>query len=239
MHGDFFSTVGEIIKYGGSTFAAPVAMSIYTTTDGFFIDNFVGTDALGAMALIFTVSLIFTALSTLVETGGSAVVSEKIGAGKKFLAERIMQSNYVFAVVIVIIVAIVGNIFVEPLLHALANTPAEYRIIDLAVDFLRITLCGAPFLLTISLTGAFMRCIGQPTHVFYLVSSTSLANIILDALLIIVFSLGMTGAAVAFLLIESFLRSKELSLKKFLIEGAGLFGEFQRGDKFQRQSRLD
>lgn len=202
MHGDFFSTVGEILKYGGSTFAALVAMSIYTTTDGFFIGNFVGTDGLGAMALIFPVTLIFTALTTLVETGGSSVVSEKIGAGKKFLAERIMCSNYVFAIAVGVILAVVGNIFVEPLLHALASTPDEYRIIDFAVGFLRITLCGAPFLLTISLTGAFMRCVGQPTHVFYLVGTTALVNIILDALFIVGFAFGMTGTAVATLIAQ-------------------------------------
>lgn len=202
MRDDFFSTIGEILKYGGSTFAALVAMSIYTTTDGFFIGNWVGTDGLSAMALIFPVTLIFTAMTTLVETGGSAVVSEKIGAGKKFLAERIMRANYVFAIAVGVILAVVGNIFIEPLLHALAKNPDEYRIIDLAIGFLRITLCGAPFLLTISLTGAFMRCVGQPTHVFYLVGTTALVNIILDASFIIGFGWGMTGAAVATLIAQ-------------------------------------
>ena len=83
MREDFFSTIGEIIKYGGSTFAALVASCIYTTTDGFFIGNWVGTDGLEAMALVFPVTMLFTALSKLFEIGGSAVVSEKIGAGQK------------------------------------------------------------------------------------------------------------------------------------------------------------
>lgn len=202
MQEDFFSTIGEIIKYGGSTFAALVAMSIYTTTDGLFIGNWVGTDGLEAMALVYPVMMIFLALSTLFETGGSAVVSQIIGENKKALAEKIMRSNYVCALVVGIIVAVVGNIFIESLLQILVDSPDEKHIVDLAISFLRISLCGLPFLLTVYLTGAFMRCIEKPAHVFYLVGSTSLANIILDALFIIGFGWGMQGAALATVLAQ-------------------------------------
>lgn len=202
MREDFFSTICEIIKYGGSTFAALIAMSIYTTTDGFFIGNWVGEEGLEAMALIFPITMIFAAIGTLLETGGSAVVSQIIGEGKKTLAEKVIRSNYVFAFVIGIIVAIVGNIFIEPLLGMLSDSPDERRIVDLAISFLRISLCGLPFLLMVYLTGAFMRCIDKPSHVFYLVGSTSLINIILDALFIIVFGWGMRGAALATVLAQ-------------------------------------
>ena len=202
MRDDFFSIIGEILKYGGSTFAALVAMSIYTTTDGFFIGNWVGEEGLEAMALIYPITMIFAALGTLFETGGSAVVSEKIGEGKKQLAEKIMRANYVYAVILGAIFAIVGNIFIEPILHMLASSPEEYRIIDLAIGFLRISLCGVPFLLTIYLTGAFMRCVEKPTHVFYFVGTTSLANVILDALFVVLFGWGMQGAAFATLLAQ-------------------------------------
>ena len=42
-----------------------------------------------------------------------------------------------------------------------------------------------------------MRCIEQPTHVFYFVGSTAATNIVLDALFIIEFGWGMSGAAIA------------------------------------------
>ena len=229
MRDDFFSTIGEIIHYGGATFAALVATSVYMATDGFFIGNWVGVDALEAMALIFPATMAFTAIAVLFETGGSAVVSEQIGAGRKQLAEKIMRSNYLCAAVVGIIVAVVGNIFVESLLKFLANSPEEYHVIDLAVSFLRITLCGVPFLIVIYMTGAFMRCIGRPAHVVCLVGSTSLANIILDALFIIVFGWGMEGAASATVLAQilgaliTFWYFK-FSRQKFSSAGFGNFG---------------
>ncbi len=197
MKDDFFSIVTEIIKYGGSTFAALVAMSIYTSTDGFFIGNWVGAEGLEAMALIYPITMIFTALGTLFETGGSAVVSEKIGEGKKQLAEKIMRANYVYAIILGVIFVIIGNLLIKPLLYSIVDSPEEYQIADLAISFLRITLCGLPFLLMIYLTGAFMRCVDKPMHVFYFVGLTSITNVILDALFIIVFGWGMEGAALA------------------------------------------
>ena len=202
MQGNFLSIISEVLKYGGATFAALVAMSIYTTTDGFFIGNWIGTDGLEAMALIFPVTLAFSALGFLFEIGGSAVVSEKIGMNQKSLAEKIMRTNYVFVVVTGLIIAFVGNIFIDSILNFLSEKPNEQYIISLAISFLRISFWGLPFLLIIYLTGAFMRCIDKPVHVFYLVGITSLANIILDALFIVVFNFGIEGAASATLLAQ-------------------------------------
>lgn len=199
---NFFSTVGEIIKYGGSTFAALITVSLYTATDGFFIGNWVGRDGLEAVALIYPVSLIIGAFCILFETGGSAVISEKIGANKTQLAEKIMRSNYAFAIFLGTIVSIVANIFIEPLLQSLASGSEELHIVNLAISFLRISLCGIPFLLVFYMTGAFMRCIGQPTHVLYLTGTGALINIILDALFIVVFGWGMQGAAAATLIAQ-------------------------------------
>lgn len=187
---NFLSTLGEIIKYGGTTFAALVATSIYTTTDGIFVGNWIDTDALEAMALVFPVTTAFAAIGMLFEVGSSAIVSEKIGSNKNSLAEKIMRLNYAVAFIFGVIIAIAGNIYIEPLLKMLSDTSEGQHIIEMAVSFLRITFCGLPFLLTIILTGAFMRCIEKPTHVFYLFGTVSLTNIILDALFIIVFGWG-------------------------------------------------
>ncbi|MBR6012455.1 MAG: MATE family efflux transporter [Selenomonadaceae bacterium] len=195
MSEDFVSTIKEILKYGGSTFAALIVMSVYTTTDGLFIGNFIGTNGLAAMALIYPVTIIFIAIGTLFETGGSAVVASVIGENKKDTAEKIMRTNYFTAIIVGIIIAVVGNIFVEDFLKFLSDNPEEFLIIDLAVSYLRITLCSVTFSIMIYMTGAFMRCIGQPSHVAYLMCTTVVINIILDALFIIVFGWGMEGAA--------------------------------------------
>lgn len=197
MRGDFSSTIAEIIKYGGSTFAALMAGCVYTMTDAFFIGNWIGTDGLEAVALAYPVTIIFASLGVLFETGASAVVSEKIGAGDIPLAEKIMRTNYICGLGVGVLFVIAGHFFIEPMLALLADGPEEYRVVELTVGFLKITLCGVPFLLTIYLTSTFMRCTERPTHVFYFMGTTAAINVILDALFIIDFNWGMKGAAAA------------------------------------------
>lgn len=204
MQDNFFSTVGEIVRYGGATFAALAAMSIYTTTDGLFVGNWIGNDGLAALALVYPVTIFFMAVGVLFETGGSAVVSQAIGEGKKNLAEKIMRSNYVCVIAVGTVIAVVGSIFIEPVLKITADNADEFRIIEMAVSFLRISLCGFPFLLTTYVTGAFIRCVEKPLHVFYLICMTSLMNIILDALFIVGFGWGMEGAASATVIAQIF-----------------------------------
>ena len=96
MNEDFFSTVKEIIKYGGSTFAALVVTSVYMMTDGFFIGNFVGTEALAAMALIYPVVMIFIALRFLKQEAVRLFLKKSVRIKKillKKLCVQIMSSH--------------------------------------------------------------------------------------------------------------------------------------------------
>lgn len=194
---DIGGIIRDIISYGGSTFAALVAASIYTMTDEYFIGNYVGRDGLGAMALVFPVTLIFTALGTLVEIGGSAVVSEMIGKGRRAEAEAVIRGNYLYVGVFAVVIAVAGNFLAKPLLQSLSDTPDEWHIVGYAVSYLKIILWGMPFLLAGVLTQGFMRCIEKPRHVLYLIFTTSMTNVVLDALMMAVFGMGMEGAALA------------------------------------------
>ena len=195
-------TVREILRYGGSTFAALVAVSVYTMTDMYFIGNYVGQDGLGAMALAYPVTLIFTALGTLVEIGGSAVVSELFGKGRRDEAEAAMRGSYLYVAAIAVFLAAVGHLVIGPVLVFLSSDPSEQHIIGHAESYLTVVLWGVPFLLAMTLTQAFMRCIEKPNHVFLLIVAAAMTNVALDALFVAGLGMGMQGAATATLLSE-------------------------------------
>ena len=195
--------VRDIISYGGSTFAALVAVSLFYITDEYFIGNFVGRDGLSAMALAFPVTLIFTSLATLVEVGSSAVVSELIGKGRRDEAEATMRGNYLYIVILALVLAALGHLFIEPILRILPDHPSDLHIFDYAMAYLKIVLWGVPFLIVMTLTETFMRCIGKPRHVFFLVSTCALANVLFDILFMVLLGWGMEGAALATLLSEA------------------------------------
>lgn len=75
-------TLKNIMKFAVPTIAMSVFMSFYTMVDGLFVSNLIGTDALSAINLTAPVIQLVTAVSTMLATGGSAVIMRKMGEQK-------------------------------------------------------------------------------------------------------------------------------------------------------------
>ena len=76
-------TLGNIMKFAVPTIAMTVFMSFYTMVDGLFVSNLIGTEALSAINLTAPVISLVTAISTMLATGGSAVIMRKMGGGRQ------------------------------------------------------------------------------------------------------------------------------------------------------------
>ncbi len=76
-------TLQNILKFAIPTIAMTVFMSFYTMVDGLFVSNLVGTDALSAINLTAPIISLVTAVSTMLATGGSAVIMKKMGEQKE------------------------------------------------------------------------------------------------------------------------------------------------------------
>ena len=75
-------TLKNIFKFVVPTIAMTVFMSFYTMVDGLFVSNLIGTKALSAINLTAPVIQLVTAISTMLATGGSAVIMKKMGEQK-------------------------------------------------------------------------------------------------------------------------------------------------------------
>ena len=75
-------TLRNILKFAVPTVAMTVFMSFYTMVDGLFVSNLIGTDALSAINLTAPLIQLVTAISTMLATGGSAVIMKKMGERK-------------------------------------------------------------------------------------------------------------------------------------------------------------
>ena len=75
-------TLRNILKFAVPTIAMTMFMSFYTMVDGLFVSNLIGTDALSAINLTAPIIQLVTAISTMLATGGSAVIMKKMGQHK-------------------------------------------------------------------------------------------------------------------------------------------------------------
>ena len=195
-------TLKQILEYGGSTFAALIAASVYTITDEFFIGHAMGIEGLSIMGLAFPVTILAIALNTIAGIGSSAVVSESIGRDETGRSEALMRSNFLYMPILGTLAAAAVILAVDPILATLPGSDSGARIADQAATYLKIYFLGTPFMLIFTLAQTFMRCIDHPRHVFRALAATSGTNIALDALMIFGLGLGVAGAAAATVLTQ-------------------------------------
>ena len=96
-------TLKNILKFAVPTIAMTVFMSFYTMVDGLFVSNLISTDALSAINLTAPVIQLVTAVSTMLATGGSAVIMKKMGEQKQDEAKE----DFTFLIFVNVLVGIV------------------------------------------------------------------------------------------------------------------------------------
>lgn len=74
--------------------------------DGLFVSNLIGTDALSAVNLTAPIISLVTAISTMLATGGSAVIMRKVGEQKATEANE----DFTFLIVVNVIVGLVMSV---------------------------------------------------------------------------------------------------------------------------------
>lgn len=187
-------TLSNILKFAVPTIAMTVFMSFYTMVDGLFVSNLIGTNALSAINLTAPVIQLVTAVSTMLATGGSAVIMKKMGEQK---AEE-AKEDFTFLILVNVAVGIVmcglGYMLMEKIFAGM-NLSAD--VAGYCVEYLsRYLLFTVPILLMNNFT---LYMIASEKATLSLVCSVTggVLNMILDYVLIAGFGMGIGGAAYA------------------------------------------
>ena len=75
-------TFRNMLKFTFPTMIMALIQVLYTTVDGIFVARFVGTDAMAALTLLSPYFSLLFAVSTMLSSGGSAIVMRKMGEQK-------------------------------------------------------------------------------------------------------------------------------------------------------------
>ena len=187
-------TLKNIVKFAVPTIAMTVFMSFYTMVDGLFVSNLIGTDALSAINLTAPVIQLVTAVSTMLATGGSAVIMKKMGEQKTDEAKE----DFTFLIIVNVIVGLVmcaaGYLAMDFIFAGMNLSPA---VEGYCVEYLsRYLIFTVPILLMNNFT---LYMIASEKAVLSLVCSVTggILNMALDYVFIAGLDMGIGGAAVA------------------------------------------
>ncbi len=187
-------TLKNILKFAVPTIAMTVFMSFYTMVDGLFVSNLIGTNALSAINLTAPVIQLVTAVSTMLATGGSAVIMKKMGEQKR---EEAME-DFTFLILVNVIVGFVmcavGYLAMD---HIFAGMSLSADVEGYCVEYLsRYLVFTVPILLMNNFT---LYMIASEKAGLSLVCSVTggVLNMALDYVFIAGFDMGISGAAIA------------------------------------------
>ena len=106
-------------------------MSFYTMVDGLFVSNLIGTGALSAINLTAPVIQVVTAISTMLATGGSAVIMKKMGEQKPKEAKEDFTFLILVNVAVGLVMTMLGYSLMETVFGGMGLVPGSCRLLYL------------------------------------------------------------------------------------------------------------
>ncbi|MBQ2404590.1 MAG: MATE family efflux transporter, partial [Lachnospiraceae bacterium] len=186
------------------TFAIPLLLGnifqyLYNTVDSLVVGNFVGKEALAAVGsttyIINTLVMFFGGISV----GASVIISRYFGAHDDETLHRAIETTMALTFIGSILCTVAG-IALSPLLLRFMDTPED--VLPSSSVYLRIYFGGITGLMVYNMGSGILRAVGDTKRPLYFLIFSSIMNIILDLLFVVVFSLGIAGVAYATVLAQ-------------------------------------
>ncbi len=187
-------TYGKLLRFTFPSIIMMVFTSIYGVVDGFFVSNFVGKSQFTAVNFIMPFLMILGAIGFMFGTGGSAIVAKTMGENKPEKAKEQFSLFVYTSAVCGIIISVLGIILIRPIAVLLG---ADSEILEHCVVYGRVILIALPFYILQYEFQSFFIAAGKPQLGLTTTVVSGVTNMVLDFLLIKVFSLGLVGAAAA------------------------------------------
>lgn len=192
--GNIFS---PLIRFALPVLFALFLQTMYGAVDLLVVGQFGGNLADVYVSAVSTGSQIMQALTVVItglSMGLTVFVGKEIGAGMRERAGKIIGSGiFMFGLIALGVTAVM--LFIAPLLAKIMQAPQEA--FEQTVSYIIICSVGALFIVAYNLVGSIFRGIGDSKMPLITVAIACVLNIAADLLLVAVFKMGASGAAIA------------------------------------------
>ena len=181
-----------ILRFAFPLLIGNLLQQLYNVTDSVIVGQFLGKESLAAVSASFFIYYFIISLVIGIGSGTSVVISQFFGAKEFDKVQKAFSSFFIFMLVAGVLLSIAGIIFAEPMFR-LTNTPED--VIPQAVAYFRIYVGGTFLFVTFNSIISILRGVGESVRPMLFILLTTILNIALDLLFIVVFKWGIEGAA--------------------------------------------
>ncbi|MCR5706973.1 MAG: MATE family efflux transporter [Ruminococcus sp.] len=190
----YASVTRLMLKFAIPSIIGMLVSALYNIVDQLFIGQGVGTNGNAATNIAFPFSTACMALALLLGIGGASCFNLTLGRGDKKRAGFFAGNAITMLILSGIVLSAITLVFLTPLLKFFGS-PDD--VLPYAQEYVRVTALGFPFLILTTGGGHIVRADGSPTITMICNLTGAVINTVLDALFVLGFKWGMTGAAAA------------------------------------------
>ena len=167
---------------------------LYNTVDSVVVGNFIGSDALAAVGSSNSLINLIIGMFMGIGTGAGVIISQYYGADEKQKLHWAVHTTMALSMIGGFLLIALG-LFLSPLILVLMGTPES--VMPGSVAYLRIFFCGSLFNLVYNMGSGVLRAVGDSKRPLIFLCISSVINIVLDLLFVVVFHMGTAGVGYA------------------------------------------
>lgn len=184
----------QIIKFSFPILCGNIFQQLYNMVDSLVIGNFVGKESLAAVSSTSSLIFLLVGLFTGIFSGAGVVISKYFGAGDTKNIQASIHTSVAFGIISGVVMTIIGTLLAPQILK-LMGTPEI--VFDKAIIYVRIYFLGIITVVLYNTASGIFQAVGNSKSPLYYLITSSIVNVVLDLLFVIVFKMGIAGAAIA------------------------------------------
>lgn len=186
------SSIKLFFKFAIPSILGMIMGSAAVFVDGFFVAHFISANAFTAINIVWPITALSFGIYVMLTIGSIALAGKCIGENNIRRANLIFTQTLIVVLTIATFPLIIAYIFRTNLLPLFG---AHGEIYQLSLDYIEGVLFATFFWGIAYVLSQFVRLNGSPKFASLMFIISSIANMILDPIFIVVFKLGISGAA--------------------------------------------
>ena len=186
------SSIKLFFKFAIPSILGMIMGSAAVFVDGFFVAHFISANAFTAINIVWPITALSFGIYVMLTIGSIALAGKCIGENNIRRANLIFTQTLIVVLTIATLPLIIAYIFRTNLLPLFG---AHGDIYQLSLDYIEGVLFATFFWGIAYVLSQFVRLNGSPKFASLMFIISSIANMILDPIFIVVFKLGISGAA--------------------------------------------
>ena len=190
----------ELLLFSVPLLLGNLFQQLYNAVDSVVVGNYIGAQALAAVGSSAPVINLLVSFFMGLSVGAGVIISRYFGARNMESLQDSIHTSLALTMTAGIFMTLFGIIF-SPTILRWIGTPSE--VMSSSVLYLRIYFGGILSVMLYNMGSGILRAVGDSKNPLYFLIVSSITNILLDLLFVIVFDMGIAGVGWATLIAQT------------------------------------